>query len=29
MYYGTVWEPWENRMNDYKEQMEKLAEAIR
>ena len=29
MYYGTVWEPWENRMNDYKEQMGKLAEAIR
>lgn len=28
MYYGTVWEPWVTKMNDYKLEIEKIAEAI-
>ena len=28
MYYGSVWEPWVQRMTDYKREIEKLAKAI-
>jgi len=28
MYYGTVWQPWVDRMNEYKEEIAKIAEAI-
>lgn len=28
MYYGTVWQPWENRMKEYKEEIQKIAEAM-
>jgi chromosome partitioning protein len=28
MYYGTVWEPWLDRMSEYKEEIAKIAEAI-
>ncbi len=28
MYYGSVWQPWEERMAEYKEEIRKVAEAI-
>lgn len=28
MYYGTVWEPWQIRMEQYKAEIKKVAEAI-
>jgi cellulose biosynthesis protein BcsQ len=28
MYYGTVWQPWEDRMKEYKEEIQKIAEAM-
>lgn len=28
MYYGTVWEPWRERMADYKGEVEKIADAM-
>jgi chromosome partitioning protein len=28
MYYGTVWQPWLDRMKEYKIEIEKLAKAI-
>lgn len=28
MYYGSVWEPWVERMNDYKAEIEKIADAM-
>lgn len=28
MYYGRVWQPWENRMKEYKEEIQKIAEAM-
>lgn len=29
MYYGTVWEPWLKRMEEYKAEIEKIAEALK
>jgi len=29
MYYGSVWTPWEERMKEYKTEIEKIAEAIK
>lgn len=28
MYYGSVWQPWVERMNEYKDEIKKIAEAI-
>jgi cellulose biosynthesis protein BcsQ len=28
MYYGTVWEPWKERMTEYETEIAKIAEAI-
>lgn len=28
MYYGTVWEPWLTRMQEYKDEISKIAKAI-
>lgn len=28
MYYGSVWAPWEMRMNEYKKEIENIAQAI-
>ncbi len=28
MYYGTVWEPWVQRMNDYRQEIGKIAKAL-
>ncbi len=28
MYYGTVWKPWMDRMQEYKEEIEKIAGAM-
>jgi chromosome partitioning protein len=28
MYYGTVWQPWVDRMAEYKEEIEKIAAAL-
>ncbi|WP_111657771.1 ParA family protein [Isoalcanivorax indicus] len=28
MYYGSVWEPWVDRMNDYKHEISLIAESI-
>ncbi|MGG2197533.1 hypothetical protein [Paenibacillus validus] len=28
MYYGTVWDPWVDRMTQYKEEISKVAGAI-
>ncbi|MEQ6886225.1 ParA family protein [Salicola sp. Rm-C-2C1-2] len=28
MYYGSVWEPWLERMSEYREEINKIAEAI-
>ena len=29
MYYGSVWMPWEVRMEEYRDQMKSLAEALK
>lgn len=28
MYYGTVWDPWKDRMRDYKTEIEHIADAM-
>ncbi len=28
MYYGSVWQPWLDRMRDYRHEIEKIAEAL-
>jgi chromosome partitioning protein len=29
MYYGSVWQPWQDRMEEYKKEIAKIAEAIK